>query len=65
MDSSGQEHEGRDLAGKLVYTLVAMESVLLRNGTEPTQQNVGERAAFVVTNTVEKRRETVRGLRAA
>lgn len=55
----------KDLAGKLVYTLVAMESVLLRNDTEPIQQNVGERMAFINANTVEKRREIIRNLKAA
>jgi hypothetical protein len=55
----------KDLAGKLVYTLVALESVLLRNATEPIQQNVGERMAFINTNTVEKRHEIIRNLKAA
>jgi hypothetical protein len=55
----------KDLAGKLVYTLVAMESVLLRNDTEPIQQNVGERMAFIIANTVEERQETIRNLKAA
>jgi hypothetical protein len=55
----------KDLAGKLVYTLVAMESVLLRNDTEPIQQNVGERMAFINANTVEKRQEIIRTLKAA
>lgn len=55
----------KDLAGKLVYTLVAMESVLLRNDTEPIQQNVGERVAFINTNEVVKRRQIIRNLKAA
>jgi hypothetical protein len=55
----------KDLAGKLVYTLVAMESVLLRNDTEPIQQNVGERMAFLIANTVGKRQEVIRNLKAA
>lgn len=55
----------KDLAGKLVYTLVAMESVLLRNDTEPIQQNVGERMAFINASTVEKRKAIIRNLKAA
>lgn len=55
----------KDLAGKLVYTLVAMESVLLRNDTEPIQQNIGERMAFINADTVEKRQEIIRNLKAA
>jgi hypothetical protein len=55
----------KDLAGKLVYTLVAMESVLLRNDTEPIQQNVGERMAFINASTVEERQRIIRNLKAA
>lgn len=55
----------KDIAGKLVYTLVAMESVLLRNDTESIQQNVGERMAFLITNDVDKRRQIIRNLKAA
>jgi hypothetical protein len=31
----------KDLAGKLVYTLVAIESILLRDENESIQQNIG------------------------
>ncbi len=55
----------KDLEGKLVYTLVAMESVLLRNDAEPIQQNVGERMAFINASTVERKREIIRNLKAA
>jgi hypothetical protein len=55
----------KDLAGRLVYMLVAMESILLRNDTEPVQQNVGERMAFLIHKTMEERRETIRILKAA
>ncbi len=55
----------KDLAGKLVYTLVAIESVLLRNDTEPVQQNAGERMAFLIAKSVEKRRAVIRNLREA
>ncbi len=55
----------KDLAGRLVYMLAAMESVLLRNDTEPIQQNVGERMAFIIANTEEKRRAAIRNLKGA
>ena len=55
----------KDLAGKLVYTLVAMESVLLGNDTEPIQQNVGERMALINASTVEERQRIIRNLKAA
>ena len=55
----------KDLAGRLVYMLAAIESMLLRNDTEPIQQNVGERMAFIIANTGEKRRAAICNLRAA
>jgi hypothetical protein len=55
----------KDLAGRLVYMLVSMESMLLRNDTEPIQQNVGERMAFLITKDVEKRKAVIRNLKAA
>jgi hypothetical protein len=46
-----------------------MESILLRNDTEPIQQNVGERMAFINTagsqNTVEERQRIIRNLKEA
>jgi hypothetical protein len=55
----------KDLAGKLVYMLAAIESMLLRNDTEPIQQNVGERMAFIIANTGEARRAVIRNLKSA
>jgi hypothetical protein len=55
----------KDLAGRFVYMFAAIESLLLRNNTEPVQQNVGERMAFLITAIPEKRRATVRNLKAA
>ena len=54
----------KDLAGRLVYLFSAIESILLRNNTETIQQNVGERMAFIVANTMEKRRAVIRNLKA-
>ena len=55
----------KDLSGRLVYVLVALESVLLKNDSEPIQQNVGERMAFLIADTVEKRKATIRSLKDA
>jgi hypothetical protein len=55
----------KDLAGKLVYTLVAIESILLRDENESIQQNIGERMAFINTNVVEERLKIIRNLKAA
>lgn len=45
----------RDAVDKLVYVLVALESMLLRNNTEAIQQNAGERLAFAVGATAQER----------
>jgi len=40
---------------KLVYVLVALESILIRGETEPLAKNVGERLAFLVGESKEQR----------
>jgi Apea-like HEPN len=55
----------KDLAGRLVYMLVAIETILLRDANEYIEQNIGERMAFVLANTLEERRATVRHLKDA
>jgi hypothetical protein len=55
----------KDLAGKLVFTLVAIESILLRDENESIQQNIGERMAFINTNVVEERLKIIRNMKAA
>lgn len=54
----------KDLAGRLVYMFAAIESILLRNDTESIQQNVGERMAFIIANTGDKRGAVIRNLKA-
>jgi hypothetical protein len=46
-------------ADKLVYILVALESMLLRNENEPIGKNIGERMAFLVGNSLEARKAVV------
>ena len=46
-------------ADKLIYILVALESILLRNESEPIGQNVSERLAFLCANSLAARRATV------
>lgn len=46
-------------ADKLIYTLVALESILLRNENEPIGQNVSERMAFLCGDTLETRKAVV------
>lgn len=53
----------KDPADKLVYILVALESLFLRNNTEPIQQNLAERMAFLIEGTIESRRNLIRDVR--
>lgn len=49
-----------DLSDKILYILVALESLLLKNDNEPIQQNVGERIAFVMAQSVQERLNIVK-----
>jgi hypothetical protein len=49
---------------KLVYCLSAIESTLLKTGSEPIQQNIGERMAMFTRSKMEERKEVVRNLKA-
>jgi hypothetical protein len=44
---------------RLVYIFAALESMLLKNTTEPVQKNIGERLAFLTRKTAEERRRVV------
>jgi hypothetical protein len=44
-----------DVAEKLIYILVAIESMFVMNKTEPLQSNIRERMAFFAGTTVEER----------
>ncbi len=52
-----------DPAEKLVFVLVSLESLLLRNDSEPIQSNLADRLAFLVGNTLEERKEIVAATR--
>lgn len=45
----------KEYADKLVYILVALESLLLKDGNEPIQKSLGERMAVLVGRTVDER----------
>jgi len=40
-----------EVSDKLVFTLSALESMLLRDGNEPIQKTLGERMAFLIGQT--------------
>ncbi len=42
---------------KLIFCLVAVESMLLKDPSEPIQDNIGERMAYILGNTVQERLE--------
>ena len=54
-----------DPVEKVVFVLSAMESLLLRNPSEPIQQNLSERIAIFVENELHKRKQVVKRVRAA
>lgn len=53
------------LAEKLLYIIVALESMLIRNDNEPIQQNLGERLAFTVGGSVEERKAIIKAVKRA
>jgi hypothetical protein len=55
----------RDLSDRLITTFAALEMVLLKDANESLQQNIGDRLALSVEETVQKRLEAVNILRAA
>ncbi len=50
----------KELADKLVYILVTMESMLLKNSNEPIQQNISERLAIFIGNSIQEKQEIIK-----
>lgn len=48
---------------KLIYIFSAMESMLVRNESEPIQQNIGDRLAFCIGKTLEERKKIVQSVK--
>jgi len=55
----------KDPADKLLYILVALESLFLKNNTEPIQQNLAERVAFLIEKSIDGRRQVIKDVRNA
>ena len=51
-----------EVSDKLVFTLSALESMLLRDGNEPIQKNLGERMAFLIGQTAQQRKNIVKNI---
>lgn len=47
------------LSDKLVYALVALESIFLKNASEPISKNLGERISFLIGENFDRRKEIV------
>ncbi len=50
----------KDPTDKLVYILVALESILLKSRTEGVQQNIADRLAFCLGGSLDERKEIVK-----
>jgi len=50
----------RDISDKIMYILVALESIFLKNDTEPIQQNLSDRIAFFISQNIEERQKVVK-----
>jgi hypothetical protein len=53
----------REIGDRLVYSLSALEGLFLRNESEPIQQNLGERLAFLLHKNPVERQDVVRNVR--
>jgi len=52
-----------DPSDKLIYILVALESILRRDQNESIVQNVGERMAFVLGGSVDDKRSVIKNVK--
>lgn len=53
----------KEPSDKLIYILAALELILLKNENEPIQQNIAERIAFIVGNTVDDRKKIIKNFK--
>ena len=53
-----------DISDKLVYILVPLETLLLKDENEPIMQNIAERLALLIGNTIEERRKIFSNVKA-
>jgi hypothetical protein len=49
----------QNLTDKLLYAVLALESILLKDQSESLQKHIGERMAFLIGQTVEARRDII------
>lgn len=61
----GRAPLAENLTDKLLFTMFALEALLLKNNVEPIQKNVAERMAMVVGRSIEERQDIIANLRQA
>jgi hypothetical protein len=49
-----------EISDKIVFTFAALESILLRDNSEPIQKNLGERMAFVSGKDIAERKQIIK-----
>ncbi|TPI27772.1 hypothetical protein FJW08_22670 [Mesorhizobium sp. B3-2-1] len=54
-----------ELSDRLVFAFSAIEGLMLRNASEPIQQNVAERVAFLTTRVPDKRQKIVENFKSS
>ena len=57
-----RQAQARQVSDKLIFTLTALESMLLRDSNEPIQKNLAERMAFLIGQSVEQRKAVVKNV---
>jgi hypothetical protein len=52
-----------EIYDKILYILVAIETMLLKTDTEPIQQNIGQRLSFLVGNNLDERKKIIKTIK--
>jgi len=52
----------KEATDKLIYILVAIESILLKNENEPIQHNISRRIAYLIGNKAEQRKDIIENI---
>ena len=61
--TAGQlQHSKNEVADKLVFVLVSLESMLLKDSNEPITKNIGERMAFLIGQSMDERKAIIQNV---
>ncbi len=53
----------KELTNKLIYLFAALEGILLKNESEPIQQNLGERIATLIGNDLKGKKDIIKNIK--